>query len=74
MMLTYNKLENNDIYIYIYILVFCSCCFVFVCLFVGFVFGDRVSLRSLGCPGTNLLCRTRLASNSEICLPVTPKC
>ena len=38
------------------------------------VFRDRVSLGSPGCPGTHFVDQARLASNSEICLPLPPKC
>jgi hypothetical protein len=42
---------------------------VVVCLFVSFfVFRDRVSLCSLGCPGTDSV-NIRLVSNSEIQKP-----
>jgi hypothetical protein len=44
-----------------------SHCVLFFFFFFGF-FQDRVSLYSPGCPGT------RLASNSEIHLPLPPEC
>jgi hypothetical protein len=45
---------------------------VFFCLFVFcfFVFRDRVSLCSPGCPGTHSVDQAGL----EICLPLPPKC
>jgi hypothetical protein len=36
------------------------------------VFQDKVSLYSPGCPGTHFV--DQVASNSEICLPLPPKC
>jgi hypothetical protein len=43
---------------------------LFVCLFFClFVFRDRVSLYSPGCPRTHFV-----DQNSEICLPLPPKC
>jgi hypothetical protein len=40
----------------------------------GLVFPDMVSLYIPGCPGTHFVDQARLASNSEIRLPLPPKC
>jgi hypothetical protein len=45
--------------------------FLFVCLFCLFAFGDRVSLYSPGCPGTQL-CKPgwpRAQKSAYLCLP-----